>query len=263
MSRSSRARARSTRNNALENPSVSLTSPAAWGWLSGGLGSDSAEIITPYTAMMVSTVAACVKTISESIASLPLVIYERSNNGRQVAYGHSPYHLLADAPNDDMSAFTFWEWVTVGLCLHGNSYVQIQRDSQGAAIALWPLLANLTTPVRMLDGSIAYRTTDGQQPRVLASKDVLHFLMGSHDGLIGLSPIQQARQAIGLARAAERYGSQLFKNSSVPAIAITSPGKVGPEIKTQMRNDWETLQSGSNTHRIAILDNGFSVQTLG
>jgi HK97 family phage portal protein len=214
--------------------------------------------------MMVSTVAACVKTISESIASLPLVIYERSNNGRQVAYGHSLYHLLADAPNDEMSAFTFWEWVTVSLCLHGNGYAQIQRDSQGAAIALWPLLANLTTPVRMLDGSIAYRTTDGQQqPRVLASKDVLHFLMGSHDGLIGLSPIQQARQAIGLARAAERYGSQLFKNSSVPAIAITSPGKVGPEIKTQMRADWETLQSGSNQHRVAILDNGFSIQPLG
>ena len=264
MSRSSRAKARSTRSNALENPSVSLTSSAAWGWLSGDHGSDSGEVITPYTAMMVSTVAACVKTISESIASLPLVIYERSNNGRQVAYNHALYHLLADSPNEEMSAFTFWEWVTVSLCLHGNGYAQIQRDAQGTAIALWPLLANLTTPVRMLDGSIAYRTTDGQQqPRVLASKDVLHFLMGSHDGLIGLSPIQQARQAIGLARAADRYGSQLFKNSSVPAIAITSPGKVGPEIKTQMRNDWETLQAGSNRHRIAILDNGFSVQTLG
>jgi phage portal protein BeeE len=84
-----RAAALSTRNNPLENPSVSLTSPAGWGWLSGGLGSDSGELITPYTAMMVSTVAACVKTISESIASLPLVIYERSNNGRQVAYNHA------------------------------------------------------------------------------------------------------------------------------------------------------------------------------
>ena len=202
------------RSNLLENPSVSLTSPAAWGWLSGGLSSDSGEVITPYTAMMVSTVAACVKTISESIASLPLVIYERSNNGRQVAYNHALYHLLADSPNEEMSSFTMWEWTVVSLCLHGNAYVQIQRDSQGAAIALWPLLANLTTPLRMLDGSIAYRTTDGQQqPRVLASKDVLHFLMGSHDGLIGLSPIQQARQAIGLARAAERYGSQLFKST--------------------------------------------------
>ena len=214
--------------------------------------------------MMVSTVAACVKTISESIASLPLVIYERSNNGRQVAYNHSLYHLLADAPNDEMSAFTFWEWTVVSLCLHGNGYAHIQRDSQGTAIALWPLLANLTTPVRMLDGSIAYRTTDGQQqPRVLASKDVLHFLMGSHDGLIGLSPIQQARQAIGLARAAERYGSQLFKNSSVPAIALTTPGKVPPEVKTQMRNDLETLTTGSNQHRVAILDNGYTIQTLG
>src|SRR5665213_2675191 len=252
------------RSNVLENPSVSLTSPAAWGWLSGGHGSDSGEIVTPISAMQVSTVAACVKTISESIASLPLVIYERSNNGRQVAYNHALYHLLVDSPNDEMSSFSFWEWTVVSLCLHGNAYVQCQRDSQGAVIALWPLLANLTTPVRMLDGSIAYRTTDGnQQPRVLASKDVLHFLMSSHDGLIGLSAIQQARQAIGLARAAERYGSHLFKNSSVPAIAITSPGKVPPEQKTTMRQDWETLQSGSNQHRVAILDNGFTIQTLG
>src|ERR1035437_5226043 len=264
MSRSSRAKARSNRNNVLENPSVSLASPAAWGWLSGGLGSDSGEVITPYTAMMVSTVAACVKTISESIASLPLVIYESSNNGRQVAYNHALYHLLADSPYDEMSAFTFWEWVTVGLCLHGNSYVQIQRDAQGAAIALWPLLANLTSPVRMLDGSIAYRTTDGQQqPRVLASKDCLHFLMGSHDGLIGLSPIQQARQAIGLARAAERYGSQLFKNSAVPAVAITIPGKLTPENKCLAREDWEKLQSGNNQHRVAILDNGMTIEQLG
>jgi HK97 family phage portal protein len=252
------------RNNALENPSVSLTSPAAWGWLSGGLGSDSGEVITPYTAMMVSTVAACVKTISESIASLPLVIYERSNNGRQVAYNHALYHLLADAPNDEMSSFTFWEWAVVSLCLHGNAYVQVQRDAQGAVIALWPLLANLTTPVRMLDGSIAYRTTDGQQqPRVLASKDVLHFLMGSHDGLIGLSPIQQARQAIGLARAAERYGSQLFKNSAVPAVAITIPAKLKPEDKKTAREDWEHLQSGNNQHRVAILDNGMTIEQLG
>jgi len=259
-----RAAALSTRNNPLESPAVSLTSPAAWGWLSGGLGSDSGEVITPYTAMMVSTVAACVKTISESIASLPLVIYSRSNNGRQVAYDHALYHLLADAPNDEMSAFTFWEWVTVGLCLHGNSYVQIQRDAQGAAIALWPLLANLTTPIRMLDGSIAYRTTDGnQQARVLASKDVLHFLMGSHDGLIGLSPIQQARQAIGLARAAERYGSQLFKNSAVPAVAIKIVGKLSPENKTIAREDWEKLQSGNNQHRVAILDDGKTIEQLG
>src|ERR1035437_134576 len=162
MSRSSRAKARSNRNNVLENPSVSLASPAAWGWLSGGLGSDSGEIITPYTAMMVSTVAACVKTISESIASLPLVIYERSDAGRQVAYNHALYHLLADAPNEEMSSFSFWEWTVVSLCLHGNAYAQIQRDAQGVAIALWPLLANLSAPVRMLDGSIAYRTTDGR-----------------------------------------------------------------------------------------------------
>jgi len=58
-------RALSRRSNVLENPAISLGTPANWGWLAGGNGSDAGEVITPYTAMMVSTVAACVKTISE------------------------------------------------------------------------------------------------------------------------------------------------------------------------------------------------------
>jgi HK97 family phage portal protein len=244
---------------------LSLPIPGTWGQVFGfGQNSDSGEIVTPHSAMQVSTVWACIRIISESVGSLPCTLYARSNSGKQVAYSNPLYRLLRDCPNDEQTGVTFWELMATWLCLHGNAYCQIQRNRQGDAIALWPLRPELTSPVRMADNSISYRTTDGdQKPRLLASKDVLHFLGISTCGLIGLSPIHAARQSIGLARATERYGSTLFKNSTVPAIALTTAAKLKPEDKTRMRQDWEALQSGSSQHRVAVLDSDLKIQTLG
>lgn len=235
---------------------MSLPIPGTWGQVFGfGQNSDSGEIVTPQTAIQVSTVWSCIRIIAESCGSLPCTLYSLSESGKQVAYANPLYRLLRDCPNDEQTAVTFWELMATWLCLHGNAFCQIQRNGQGDAIALWPLRPELTIPVRMPDNSIAYRTTDGdQKPRLLASKDVLHFLGISTCGLIGLSPIHAARQAIGLARATERYGSTLFRNSAVPAIALTTSAKVKVEDKFKMRQDWEALQLGDNQHRIAILD---------
>jgi HK97 family phage portal protein len=244
---------------------LSLPIPGTWGQVFGfGQNSDSGEIVTPHSAMQVSTVWACIRIISESVGSLPCTLYARSNSGKQIAYASPLYRLLRDCPNDEQTAVTFWELMATWLCLHGNAYCQIQRNGQGDAIALWPLQPELTTPVRMPDNSITYRTTDGdQKSRLLAAKDVLHFLGISTCGLIGISPIHAARQAIGLARATERYGSTLFKNSTVPAIALITPTKLKPEDKHTMRADWEVLQSGSNQHRVAVLDQDMKIQQLG
>jgi HK97 family phage portal protein len=210
---------------------LSLPIPGIWGHVFGfGQNSDSGEVVTPMTAMQVSTVWTCVKIIAESCGSLPCLLYERTANGKQPAFNHPVYKLLRDSPNDEQTGVSFWELMATWLCLHGNAYCQIQRNGQGDPIAFWPLHPDLTTPVRLPDGTIGYRTTDGdQQPRLLASKDVLHFLGISTCGLVGLSPIHAARQAIGLARAAEKYGSHLFKNSTVPAVALTTVKRLKPE----------------------------------
>jgi HK97 family phage portal protein len=244
---------------------LSLPIPGIWGHVFGfGQNSDSGEVVTPQSAMQVSTVWSCIRIIAESVGSLPCVLYSRSEGGRQVAFNNPLYRLLRDTPNDEQTGVVFWELMATWVCLHGNAYCQIQRDAEGVPIAFWPLRPELTCPVRLPDGSIGYRTTDGdQKPRLLASKDVLHFLGISTCGLIGVSPISAARQAIGLARAAERYGSTLFRNSAVPAVALTTSGKLKPEDKVRMRTDWELLQSGNNQHRIAVLDQDLKIEKLG
>ncbi|RSL15568.1 HK97 family phage portal protein [Edaphobacter aggregans] len=244
----------------------SLPVPGNWQSVFGfGTNSDAGEIITPQNSMQVSTVWACVRILAESLGSLPCKLYSRTANGRQEAISHPVYKLLRDSPSDEQTAVSFWELMTTWVCLHGNAYAQIQRSgANGSPVAFWPLRPELTNPVRLPDGSIGYRTTDGDGvARLLKGKDVLHFLGISICGLIGLSPIHAARQSIGLARAAERYGSTLFKSSAVPALAITTTAKVKAEDKAKMRADWETLQTGSSQHRVAILDADMKIEKLG
>jgi HK97 family phage portal protein len=71
------------------------------------------------------------------------------------------------------------------------------------------------------------------------------------------------RETLGLAIAQQNYQARNVVNSGVPAIAITQPGKVAPEDKTAMREDWHKLQTGPNQGRVAILDQGYTIEKLG
>ena len=60
--------------------------------------------------MQTSAVYACVRVISESVASLPLHLYRyTSEGGKEKAIDHPLYHLLHDEPNPEMTAFSFLE----------------------------------------------------------------------------------------------------------------------------------------------------------
>jgi HK97 family phage portal protein len=91
---------------------------------------------------------------------------------------------------------------------------------------------------------------------------MLHFPLMSFDGLVGLSPIMQAARALGLLAASEKFGSRFFGNNATPNIILKTVGKMKPEDKVKARVDWETLQSGGNQHRVAILDNEMTVQQI-
>ena len=93
------------------------------------------------SAMQTSAVYACVRVISESVASLPLHLYKyNENGGKEKAINHPLYHLLHDEPNPEMTAYSFFEVALTHLLLWGNSYSQIIRNGKGEVIGLYPLM---------------------------------------------------------------------------------------------------------------------------
>jgi HK97 family phage portal protein len=254
------------KRNILDNPSIPLSSPAVWGFLSGGHTSEAGELINDVTAMQITTVFSCIRILAESVASLPVKLFTVTDKGRIQELNNPLHFLLSVSPNEEMSSFSWVETLMCHLALTGNAYVQIQRGADQTPIALWPLNPRLTNPVRLPSGTLAYKTSDGMnggQTRILAAKDVIHIPLTSWDGLVGMSPIMQARQSLGLAAAAEKFGARLFANGAIPLIALKTVAKVRPEDKLKMRLDWESLQTGSNQHRVAVLDQDLTIEKLG
>lgn len=250
------------RSGALDSFATPGITSANWSILGMGDPTASGENINDVTALQISTVFSCIRVLSESVASLPLRLFNQTERGRIQEQINPLHHLLAVAPNEEMSSFTWVETTMCHLALTGNAYSQIQRAADGSPVALWPLNPRVTNPIRTPDGSLAYRTNDGGTGRILASKDVLHCPLTSFDGLIGMSPVMQARQMLGHDVAAEKFASRLFANYAMPQLALLTKKKVLPEDKSKMRHDWEALQSGSNQHRIAILDSETTLEKL-
>ena len=70
-------------------------------------GSTAGKSVNERTAMQMTAVYACVRILAESIAGLPLHVYEYRGNGKERVPGHPLYFLLHDSPNPEMTSFIF------------------------------------------------------------------------------------------------------------------------------------------------------------
>ena len=102
--------------------------------------SASGKSVTPSSAVQVSAVYACVRVIAETIASLPLHVYEATDTGSRKAPEHPLYRLLHDEPNAEMTSFVWRETMLSHLLLWGNAYCQIIRTGRNKIDSIYPLI---------------------------------------------------------------------------------------------------------------------------
>lgn len=219
----------------------------------------SGKMVTPRNAVQVSTVYACVRVIAETIASLPLAVYEETDSGSRKATEHPLYRLLHDEPNTEMTSFVLREVMLSHLLLWGNSYSQIIRTGKNHIVGLYPLLPDhmdVDRDVRTGKLVYTYTTTNGERVRIDPT-DVLHIPGLGFDGIMGYSPIALEKNAIGLGIAAEEYGSTFFKNGARPSGVLTHPNTV--KDPKRLRDNWNAAYGGSsNGGKVAILEESMS-----
>lgn len=237
------------------------------GWLSlfGGNHATSGAAVNDHSAVQISTVYSCIRVLASSVASLPLRLYKTENGVRQEVVNDPLAKALRVSPNSDSTSFSFWETVMVHLCLTGNFYAELTFGPTGEVTQMWPLAPRLTHPFRLPSGELAFKTSDAMAQgsnRLLEASRVLHIPLMSHDGIVGMSPIEQCRETLGLAISSAACTSRFFANFSTPSLAIEIPEAVDAKTKTLMREDWEALQGGPNQHRIAVLDQGQKLSKL-
>jgi HK97 family phage portal protein len=222
--------------------------------------------VSEQTALCASAIWGCCKLLSESLAGLPLPVYERFPDGaRQRAPNHPLYDRLQHAPNEHMTAFDFKVAMMLALLLRGEAYARIVPGPRGPVDQLLPLPPDRVAVEALPSGRQRYRVTepDGSQ-RVLLDDEVWRLLGLTLDGKRGLSVLGYARETIGLSLAAESYGARFFSQDAAPKGVIEYAGVLSLDAKRRLRAAWQEAHAGlGNAYSTAVLDEGMSYKAMG
>lgn len=239
-----------------------LANPAAWlvDLLTGGK-TTSGISVTEEKAMALPAVYSAVNRISSTVATLPLHVYRRTEQGKERAEKHPAYALLHDSPNPYMTAKQFRQALTGHALLWGNGYALIERNGAGLLVALWPLDPSVTSPQwAEVDGErrIVYQTTINGRSEQLMDYQVLHIAGLGFDGLKGYPVIRMEREAVALGLAMQEMTGRVVANNAVPPIVITRPDQIGFDVQERIVNAFKKMSAGG----VGMLTEGMSITPL-
>lgn len=235
------------------------------GLIGSGRGNSAGVVITPDTALGVPILHNCVTLLAESLAQLPLEVYERKEKGqRDAATNHPLYDVLRYQPNGFQTPFELTECEQMACGLRGNSYTWIDRREDGNVAALWPLDNN---KVQVLKGGdlLPYYRVGTADP--VPMRMIHHVRWTSTNHYTGLSPIEVHAETVGMAQAITRYTGKSFANGATVSGVIERP-REAPAIKDQKSIDkiidqWGEKYSGiDNAKKVALLQEGMSFKPI-
>lgn len=243
----------------IENPNVGIIAPTVL-TASGANINTPFGIITPSVALTLSTVYACARVLAETLASMDLHLMRRTPNGKERATDHKLYGLIADAPNEMMTSYSWRERMILSCLLGGNSYDAIIRDGAGRVVELQPIRFDKIRVGVTLDHKKVFKF-DGQ---VYDNDEFLHIQNVSQDGLCGDSTITFARTSISLGLASEQYGTRLFSQGSASNKWVEIPRKLTDDERKRAREAWAGNYAGmTNAHKVPFLEDGWKLHEIG
>lgn len=222
-------------------------------------GSDkSLSAVNPNTALTFSTVFACVRVIAESIATLPLFVYEKNGNNKTKAINHPLYSLLHDAPNNECTSVSFIESLITQILLVGNGFVEIVRDNFNIVKELHLIDSNKIRIFRDTNNTILFEYNSDGVLITLSKSQVMHIAGLGWNGIIGLSPISMMRKQITTGLHQDNFALDFFSNGVKKVPIISHPSRLNQDAKKNLKESFrEAWEKG-----IVVLEEGMKIDPI-
>ena len=229
--------------------------------------------------LSIDTIFSCINVLAQSVACLPLDLYISDGKKIEKATDEAIYDLIRWQPNPEMTAYNFKLWLMVDALYRGRGCAQIQRDSKGKPLALWPLLSKRLRAERAPnDGRLIYvyaKETDNKKPDkreatkatkktpalkagevMLEANEVLIIHSFFYGGIMGNSVLGLQNDAVGNAKAVNDFSSEYFRNAGVIS-GFVKVGKTLSETAYQrLKRDWNKRAATNARHEVPILEDG-------
>lgn len=231
----------------------------------GSRESDTGEVITEYGALQIIVLLRCVTLIAGAAASLPIDVGRRNKGTRELIENHPVEILLDSTPNPEMSSMDFRAHQWMSFLLWGNAFAHKVLDGD-RLIALWPLMPCYMEVDRNAARDLIYKyTMPNQKTETYSEREILHVRWYSLDGIIGLNPIQMARNGIGIHRSTEKSVGKFFRNHGFTKMQMKFPAGLKQEQVTQTRKDFKENfgLASDGAYSVAIMPGGSELEPIG
>lgn len=229
------------------------THPFLMGASSSGRSTYAGQDVGIESAQRLSAVWACVRLLADTVSTLPVDVY------REGTAEPLPTPPLLRSPAAGMPLQAFLEATMRSLLLRGNAYGLITARSGATMLPAQVELVHpdLVSAERSESGAIGYRINGTEYAR----EDVWHvraFVMPG--ALLGLAPIEYARQAIGLGLAAEQYGASFFGDGATPSGVLVTEQTLNGEQVDRIKERWNVIHQRKRD--IAVLAGGLDFKAI-
>jgi HK97 family phage portal protein len=209
-------------------------------------------------AMKYSAVSSCIRVRAETFASVPAVLYKKTDDGREPMTDLLIYDILHNSPNDEMAAFGFKETLLTNFDASGNIVCERLLNKGGQLVGLYPYQSDLVRIKRDQETKkLVYEIGSGADKKELSRDKVFHVPNLSFDGVIGMSPISYAASAIRLGLSYETYGVNFYRNAATPSGVFEHPTSLSDQAFDRLQKDINKNYTGlKNTGVPMILEEG-------
>jgi HK97 family phage portal protein len=213
----------------------------------------------------------CVKLISQGIATIPFLLYEKKN-GIQHEITHHPILDLLTQPSPYQARCAFMEQIVSSLLLAGNAYIESICNYEHKPVELYHLRPDRMTIIPHESGRPwAFEYTVDKKKRIIHHHEqsypkVLHLkFFHPLDDWYGMSPLEAAATAIDQHNTVSGHNLALLQNGGRPSGAfIIKSSYLSDEQRSSLRTDLKNIYEGhNNAGKILMLEGDFSWQEMG
>lgn len=256
-----------------------INDPTLIPYLSDGRRTISGIVVNERKAMRNAAFNRAVRLICNSMGMLPVHAFKDTagEDGKDYPVkqsDHYSHRLLHEKPNGWMTPFEFKSYMVSRALLsrRGVAYAlklyEIKQGAKGrrtpkALIPLNPdhVQAKLNTSWEM---EFIYSPPQ-QAPRTIVWQDMFWFRAPySRDGVNGVSLIEVAGEALGLALTAEETASYVLQNGSITGVVLEHPKALSDGAINRLQTQFQDRQGGPvNAGKVLVAEEGMKVSQGG
>ena len=213
----------------------------------------SGTVVNADSAMQVNAIFSAVSLISDTIATLPVDAYIRSQGSR---YALRPRPAWVTKPDVDTTKEAFYGACIVSLLLDGNIFIRKFRNRRGEIVNMTVLNPVDVDIKRNGLGRVMFNVKG--EEKALSADDIIFIPDVVRPGSMrGISRVEALKENFGLAVALENYAAKFFGSGTQTSGVLEVPGNLTAEQAKMMQEAFDSRHKGwGRAHKTAIISGG-------